>query len=531
MAIKREMSLGDYIGVIKRRIPLVIGVFLLMFLAAIAVTLKIPAVYQAGATILIESEQVQSGDPNAKEKFASERFEALKQVAMSNEKLFKIAEKYKLYGLDKAPRPAIEVASALRANIKADLLKAEAEAWQGKPTVAVQISYTYFKPEEVYNVTNDIVKLFLEENDKAGKLRANETAEFYANEAEKQKVILLKIEKDITKYKQGHANSLPEHKEMHLESLDRLELDLRDTQRQYSTTQAELRALDVSLESAKAGIGINVGLEAGGASAANDNGVSELAKLKQELERLDGVYSENHPTVRSLKRRIETLENADNIKSSSGKPEKTVTAQSVMIAKIQTQIESGNAKLNLLERQESTIRKKMAQIEGRVIQSAQTEGELGTLLRDYDNAKAAYAELKTKQDNAKIAKNIEMENKGERFVVSEAPILPEKPIKPNRLLLLLAGLFGSIAAAIGSAILLEMLDSRIRGVDALAAIMKMQPIATIPYIRNPAEEIVKKRQFVSKLIAAGLALLAVLVLVHIFVMPLGELLTKITAKF
>lgn len=531
MAIKREMSLGDYIGVIKRRLPLVIGVFILMFLASIFVALKIPAVYQAGATILIESEQVQSGDPNAKEKFASERFEALKQVAMTNEKLFKIADKYKLYGLDKAQRPAIEVASALRANIKADLLKAEAEAWQGKPTVAVQISYVYHKPEEVYNVTNDIVKLFLEENDKAGKLRANETAEFYANEAEKQKVTLLKIEKEITKYKQSHANSLPEHKEMHLESLDRLELDLRDTQRQYSATQAELRALDVSLESAKAGIGINVGLEPGAAPVAADSGVTELAKLKQELEKLDGVYSENHPTVRSLKRRIETLESSENSKPASGKPEKTVTAQSVMIAKIQAQIESGNAKLNLLERQESTIRKKMGQIEGRVIQSAQTEGELGTLLRDYENAKAAYADLKTKQDNAKIAKNIEMENKGERFVVSEAPILPEKPIKPNRLLLMIAGLFGSIAAAIGSAILLEMLDSRIRGVDSLAAIMKMQPIATIPYIKNPAEEAQRKRKLVSKLIAAALALLVALILVHLFVMPLGDLLAKLTAKF
>lgn len=531
MAIKREMTLGDYVSVIKRRLPLVIGVFVLVFLLAIAVTLKIPAVYQAGATILIESEQVQSGDPNAKEKFASERFEALKQVAMTNEKLFKIAEKYKLYGLDKTPRPAIEVASALRANIKADLLKAEAEAWQGKPTVAVQISYTYHKPEEVYNVTNDVVKLFLEENDKAGKLKASETAEFYANEAEKQKAVLLKIEKEITRYKQNHANSLPEHKEMHLQSLDRLELDLRDTQRQYSTTQAELRALDVSLESAKAGIGINAGLEPSAGNGTNDAGVSELAKLKQELEKLDGVYSENHPTVRALKRRIETLENAESNKSTSGKPEKMITAQSVMIDKIQAQIESGNARLSLLERQENAIRNKMAQIEGRVVQSAQTEGELGTLLRDYDNAKAAYAELKTKQDNAKIVKNIEMENKGERFVVSEAPVLPEKPIKPNRLLLLLAGFLGSIAAAIGSAILLEMLDSRIRGVDALAAIMKMQPIATIPFIRNPAEEIHRKRMLASKLIAIGIALLVLLIFFHLFVTPLGELLTKVAAKF
>jgi polysaccharide chain length determinant protein (PEP-CTERM system associated) len=529
MAIKREMTLGDYLNVIKRRLPMVLGVFLLVFLVALVVAIKIPAVYQAGATILIESQQVQSGDPNSKEKFASERFEALKQVALSNEKLFKIADKYKLYGLDKAPRAPADVAAALRANIKADLLKADAEAWQGKPTVALQISYSYHKPQEVFDVTNDVVKLFIEENDKTGKLRANETAEFYAAEADKQKAILLKIEKDITKYKQTHANSLPEHKDMQLESLDRLELDLRDTQRQYASTQAELRALDVSMESAKAGIGVNAGLEQGG-GAANAAGVTELAKLKAELEKLNGVYSDDHPTVRALKRRIDTLEKSE-VGKSSGSGDKPVTAQSVMVAKVQAQIDSANARLSLLERQEGTIRNKMSQIEGRVVQSAQTEGELGTLTRDYDNAKAAYAELKTKQDNAKIANNIEMENKGERFVISEAPILPTGPIKPNRKMLVLAGLFAAIFASIGSAILLEMFDGRIRGVDALAAIMKMQPIATIPYISSPSEEASKKRVLISKLVGAVIVVLALLIIVHLFISPLGVLISNVLAKF
>jgi uncharacterized protein involved in exopolysaccharide biosynthesis len=316
---------------------------------------------------------------------------------------------------------------------------------------------------------------------------------------------------------------------MQLESLDRLELDLRDTQRQYASTQAELRALDVSLESAKAGIGVNAGLEQGGA-AANTSGVTELAKLKAELDKLNGVYSDDHPTVRALKRRIETLEKSEAGKA-SGTGDKPVTAQSVMVAKVQAQIDSANARLSLLERQENTIRNKMSQIEGRVVQSAQTEGELGTLTRDYDNAKAAYAELKTKQDNAKIANNIEMENKGERFVISEAPILPTAPIKPNRKMLVIAGLFAAIFASIGSAILLEMFDGRIRGVDALAAIMKMQPIATIPYISNPREEAEKKRLLISKLVGAVIAIIVLLAIVHLFVTPLGTLISNVMAKF
>ena len=220
-------------------------------LAATAIALKLPSVFQSSATILIESQQVQSDATEAKEKYTSDRFEALKKVVMSNDNLFKIVDKYKLYGFDKKPRPREDMAQALRANIKADLLKAQAEGWEGAPTFALEISYNYYKPEETYNVTNDIVKLFMDENDRTGKVRATDTAEFYGKEAEKQKIALLKIEKEVANYKQKHSNSLPQNRDMQLESLDRLELDLRDTQRQYSATQAELRSLDVSLESAR----------------------------------------------------------------------------------------------------------------------------------------------------------------------------------------------------------------------------------------------------------------------------------------
>lgn len=523
MAIQREMTLNDYVNVIKRRFPYVAGFFFLALLAATAIALKLPSVFQSSATILIESQQVQSDATEAKEKYTSDRFEALKKVVMSNDNLFKIVDKYKLYGFDKKPRPREDMAQALRANIKADLLKAQAEGWEGAPTFALEISYNYYKPEETYNVTNDIVKLFMDENDRTGKVRATDTAEFYGKEAEKQKIALLKIEKEVANYKQKHSNSLPQNRDMQLESLDRLELDLRDTQRQYSATQAELRSLDVSLESAKAGIGL-AALEPGAAVP----GVPELERLKSELEKLNSLYSENHPSVRALKRRIETIEkNA----TPDAAPKPVTTAKSVMVAKVQAQIDSANARLKSLEREEASIRVKMSQTEGRVMQSAQTEGELGTLLRDYENAKAAYAELKVKQDNAKIAKNIEMQNKGERFVISEAPVLPQKPIKPNRALLLLAGFFGALAGAIGLAIFMEALDKRVRGVDALASIMKIQPMASIPYITNLAEVQRKKYIITKTLISILAAIIAVLLIVHLFIMPLDVVVSKISAKF
>ena len=54
MAIEREMTLNDYINVIKRRLHVVLSVFFVVLLLATAVALKLPSVYESTATILIE---------------------------------------------------------------------------------------------------------------------------------------------------------------------------------------------------------------------------------------------------------------------------------------------------------------------------------------------------------------------------------------------------------------------------------------------------------------------------------------------
>jgi polysaccharide biosynthesis transport protein len=519
MAAQRDKTLNDYINIVKRRLVYVIAIFFIVFLASIVIALKKPSVYQSAGTILIESQQVRMGDE--KKSYDIERFSTLKQVVLSNENLFKIADKYKLFGLDKTPKISpTGISAAMRTHTTVTLLKAEAQGWEPQRAFAFQVSCDYYKPDATYNMANDLIQLFLNENNRVSNAQVTETAEFFSKEADKRRLTLEKIENEISAYKQSHSNSLPENKEMQVTSLERLENDLRDNQREYSSTEAELRSLDVSIESAKAGVGLN-------ATQDQNSSASELEKLKSELDRQSAIYSDDHPAIRALKRKIDALEKSSPPDGTS----KPVTAKSAMVAKIQAQIDTANARLKSLDREEKSIRAKISQTEGGVMQSSQTEGALATLTRDYDAAKAAYAEIKIKQDNSKIEKNIEMDNKGERFVLIEAPVLPDKPISPNRLLIIAAGFFGAIASAIGFAIVMETLDKRVRGTDALAVILKMQPIATIPYITTATEQKRKKYLISYTLKRVAIAILFVLVFVHLFITPLDVLITKILEKF
>jgi succinoglycan biosynthesis transport protein ExoP len=518
MSLKSEMGLNDYINVVKRKLTYVIIFFVIAFVITVAYALYLPPVYESTGTILIESQQVQPNDL-AKTTFAEDRFESLKKVVMSNEKVIGLAKKYGLFGLDKNPKLNADreqiIAKLMRANATINLLQADAGNWGQKSTFAFQVSSQFNTAENSYNIANDIIKLFLTQNAQSTQDKVNESADFFAKEAESKRIALESIENQIASYKRTHPNALPQNVEMQANSIDRLETDLRAAQREYSATEAELRSLEISLESVKSGV------DTDGQAAATPE--SELDRLNIELTKLSTIYSENHPAIRALKRKIEALEQDPTGAPAQPKVSKVQTA---MVAKLQSQIVSAKARLKSLQNEQAEIRAKINRTQGFVMETAQSEGVLGALERKYEAAKEEYVAAKAKQDNAKVEKNIQLENKGERLVLVESPVLPASPIKPNRMMLIILGFLVSAAGAVGLAVLIEALDGRVRGVDSISAVLKLQPMATIPYIKNEGDEIQVKYEFYNIAYIVFSVVVLALILVHFFVMPLDEIATK-----
>ena len=173
----------------------------------------------------------------------------------------------------------------------------------------------------------------------------------------------------------------------------------------------------------------------------------------------------------------------------------------------------------------------MERLEGEIVRSPQVEHALSVLLRDHETAKKKYEEVRLKQDSAQISENLEQGKKGERFSLIDPPVMPDKPVKPDRIKILLLGFLLSIGASGGAVFMLEMMGNRIWGVDALAVAIRHHPLAVIPYMTTHDEVARKKRRL--KTLAAVLAgaLIVLIILVHFFYMPLNVLLFKIAARF
>ncbi|MDP3088424.1 MAG: Wzz/FepE/Etk N-terminal domain-containing protein [Methylotenera sp.] len=531
MTTDYELTLRDYLAILTRRKFHIAGVFSLVLAISVAVALLIPPVYQSVGTILVESQQIPTEMVKSSENsFADERIEVIKQRVMTRANLLRIIDKYDLYKDAQAKLQPSEIVEEMRKDISVSLLSADKGSGRGKTTIAFQVSFDYRYPDLAHKVTNEIVTLFLDENAKSRTERAAETNEFLMQEADRLKKELEEVENKVATYKQQYANALPEHLELHMGMIQRSESELKDVEREYKSTQEELRYQEIELEAAKAGVGGR------SVSQQHVSPETELDKLKNDLVKASAAYKENHPVVKSLKRKIELLEKslASQSPGTSGTTNSVGNASdpeaALRVEKIRAQIESSKARLQSLAQQQSGLKGKMGQLEGKVILTPQIERGLLTLERDYENAKAKYDEIRSKQNNAKIAENLEQENKAERFSLLEAPLMPDKPIKPNRKKMLVMGFFLAIAAAFGLVMLMETLDKRVRGVEFLTSVVGMRPIGIVPYIKTQAELNQNRGRY--KYIALGVVvfLIIALILVHFLWMPLDMLVYKVMAK-
>ncbi|MFJ4113354.1 GumC family protein [Pseudomonas sp. NPDC089758] len=516
-----ELSLKDYIAIIKDR-ALLLGVSIVVVIAAtIGVAVTVPPLYQSTGTILVESQQISpelvSANNNS---FADERIEVIRQRVMTRENLLKIIDKYNLFA-DKGRRfSETDKIEQMRSAIAVATLSTYVKG-RGEATVAFTVSYEDKRPEVAKEVADELVTLFLNENMKQRTERATETTEFLTQEANKLGAELAALENKLADFKQAHANALPENQQLRMSMLSRSELEFREVDRDYKAAQEELRYLELELAAANAGVPAQA---AGGRPAAADQ-PQDLASLKAEYARLLTRYTPAHPDVVAVKRKIDLL------KASGEKGIAAAAAMNLDAARVRTKMAATQSRIASLAEQKRQLTAKMEGYEADILEAPQVERGLVTLMRDHDNARKKYEEIRNKEMGAKITESLEQENKAERFVLLEPPLMPEKPVKPNRKKIVALGLVLAPAVGGGLVMLLEMLNQRIRGVGALESVLGKRVLVAVPYISTQAD-VARRRKWRVLLAIAGLLLIAMLmVVVHVFYMPLDLLLFKAMARF
>ena len=499
MAKEYELTPADYLSIMRRRAPYLIGTFVAVLLAALIVVIFIPRTYQATGTIMVESQDVpESVVPTQLQQSVDERINGIKQRVLTRESLLRIANKYNVFSGSASYLSSEELVQRMRDRVDVELVSIDTVQGfrTGKATVAFNLSFQDKSPQTAFNVANDLVGLFLNWNTKLQTENATETSIFLANAAATQKQEVERLNGLVSDYKQQHGNALPELANLHMSMLLNDETELSNVEQKYNMLQAQL---------------------AGASSDSPDS--NSLPVLKAQLTRLSSIYSDEYPDIQALKLKIAALEKARS--SSSGvatKGEKTN----------QQTNGSDNDTLESLARQQKKLQDRIAQNKAAIMQAPGVAQGLDMLTSESEQKR--YQDILGKLQDAQMAENLKKENKADRFVLLEPPIIPDKPFKPIPGKMMVMGFFLALASSGGMLMAMVALDNQIRGADALEHVLGNRPLAVIPYLVLKEEEDQRKRKIKITIIVAILAMILIALAIQFFYMPLTDLFIKIMAR-
>ncbi|MBN7795260.1 GumC family protein [Parahaliea mediterranea] len=464
---------GDVARILKRRRWYFLATFLSALLLSLALAFLLPKTYVSTGTIAVESQQIPEDFVRSTiTTLAGERVGMMEARVMTSARLQDLVVRLGLYREDWKQYPKASLADRLRSNALVEVIRDPFASRLG--AIAFTISFEHESPEMAQAVATELVEMFLAENVSTRTERAAETTDFLERKAEAFGNRAREIDREIAAFKQKHQNTLPEHLELKLNMVSRIESDLRSLRMEIFALDQERRSLR-SQRAAVAALSSSEGESVFASPAA------QLDARKSELAEKSLRYKPGHWDIRRLKTEIAALEAQLDVSVSAPAAGVKGTTSLAAQSAVETQIGTITKKLALLRDQEKILHDDIGRLQEEILAIPEVEIELRRLTDQYNVYMEEYSEIRAKRYEASLAQSLEQEKKAERFVLLEPPQLPLEPVRSTAKMVALALVF-SLGAGAGMAYLAELLDDRIYGRKMLASLTGEPPLAVIPYI-------------------------------------------------
>jgi uncharacterized protein involved in exopolysaccharide biosynthesis len=397
-------------------------------------------------------------------------------------------------------------------------------------TIAFGVSYYGETPAKAVAVAARLADQFLEENRKSRNKSVEDTLAFFQRDADRLALRISEAEAKLADFKEQNVGALPESSNINVQMLDRSERELDDLEREIRDLREARKILETDLSKISAEAPIFTG-----AGEAVLSGPDRLKLLQQQYIELSSKYSPEHPDVVRARREIELLSDGGTESDTASihqdleiarrahaeamqryttdHPDVINLANRIDILEtrlaamettprsgaarrpdnpayisILVQIEGTDTEIVALQRRARDLRERIRRYESLLEQSPQVEREYLALQREYDQAIDEFNEIRDKQNEAQQARELELSEKGERYVLQRMPSEPKSAAFPNRLAIIILGFIFSIGCSFGAVFVREGLDSSVRSVRDLKNITGMPPIAVIPVLESHSEQ-------------------------------------------
>jgi polysaccharide biosynthesis transport protein len=486
----QELKLKDYLQIALYRRWWIILSVLASFIASTVAAYRLPDIYRAETTILVDSSQVPYNyvAPIVTTDIAA-RLTTLQQQVLSPTRLKKLVEAEGLYPGANPQRTEDEIIRGAQSSITVEVVNPG-----GGKMGAFRIAYSSNKQEEAARIANRLARIFIEENLKAREAQTSGTAQFLEDQLKETKRELDATDAELRAVKSRNILDLPESKPYHMEALANMRGQVQNIQEKISQDQRDKGLLQSMLLTGGNAPSVEVGSDGAVATNGLSPEESQLQKLEAKLSGLRTRYGPAHPEVRKtqgeidrLRKVVEAAPAKSPTETASLKPAIQPDTAKPRNPVLEAQIEKLNEEIKELSSQLVPLQKQMEFHTQKLAEEPVFEQKISRLTQDNDSLKKQYASLLDKKQAAEMSYALEVRQKAEKFVVLDAAQIPLKPASPNRPLISLAGLIGGLLLGVALAASVEMNDESVRSESEATRLLGKPLLTGVPQLVSAKE--------------------------------------------
>ena len=487
----RELTMDDYLAMLRRRMKVILIPALLAPLAGFLVSYAISAKYTSQSLVLVEAPKIP--DAVVQQVFTedlTQHITTIEQRVLSPARLRPMIDRL---GLAKGGQNVDDVMDNIRLSMSiepvvTDLSQVGASGKKkptGSPVPGFYVDYTASTARDAQQICTDLTSMLLEEDLKSRQDVTQGTTLFLTKQVEDAKQNLDDLDKRLAAFKNQHMGQLPGDEDNNLKILMGLNSQL-DANTQSLNRATQDKSYTESM------LAQQLAAWKSSQSASNPQTLqTQLSQLQAQLIDLQGRYTEDHPDVIKTKADIaqvrkklaEINEPAKGTETANDKESGTEPPE---IRQLRLQIHQYQDLIAQSTRDQKKLEQEIAVYQSRVSASPAVEEQYKELARDYDNAQKVYQDDLAKQSTSKMATQAEQQQQGEQMALLNPATLPDSPSFPNRLLFAGGGFGAGLVIGLGLGLWLELRDKCIRTEADAEAALELPMLVSVPWITDAA---------------------------------------------
>ncbi len=494
-----KIKLRPYLDIALRRKWWIVFPLFLSVLAGWVYIYQSPKSYRASTLILVEAQRVpRDFVPSTVNDDLEKRLQTISQQVRSRTNLENIVERFELYPSQEELSPTLLTRIQRRILVTAGLR--EASAWQEQPEApsmqqsvhnvrnrievnlrarnqAFEISFYWSEPQVAAQVANALASQFIDQNLRVREEAAMGTTRFLDREVQRLQQELEVREKALEDFKRRNMGRLPSQLQSNLNMLTQLKDELGRSEDRAEQIRQQIQLATMRTRVDEHGL------------PAKDpyfELLREQESLQASLEELRSRYTENHPDINVLKRRLDQLQTRIDQKDVSdveagGSELASAVAEPDLF---QVHMQELNMRLDREERRMHNLQNQIAGYEQRVEQTSEVDLELKNLERDYVAVHDRYQLMLRRKLDAELGEQMERRQQGEQFRVVDPAIPPDNPFSPDTRKIVLMSLALGLGLGGGLGYLREVLDSALYTPDEVEESLGVEVLVSLPYVKK-----------------------------------------------